>query len=249
MVSILSYSWEFILIHDLWYHISQLSQQTASRDLQVTPSSHMPHGYMNGWGPGLLSTSPLNKKTISVRALWCCGTSYLYSLWLFVKYPVFVHRMWLVKMVNKLGLIVRFWLGCSVEAIRGHLRSERAVIKPEQQSDQWDSLGNLYGNVALIGRRGCHFDSDYSWTDEPPEWVQDMFGSWPGRCPAVCTQVPLVLSVCFPVWWQCGRRYSTWGSIFQDGGGQNGGGAGGAKFNKTFSCFNIHNKSKVRCSP
>ena len=40
---------------------------------------------------------------------------------------MFVHRLWLVKMVNKLGLIVRFWLGCGVEEIRGHLRSERAV--------------------------------------------------------------------------------------------------------------------------
>ena len=59
IVFILSYSWEFILIHDLRYHISQLSQQTVSHD-QVTLSSHMQHRHIDGWGSGSHSTSPLS---------------------------------------------------------------------------------------------------------------------------------------------------------------------------------------------
>ena len=79
--------------HDLWYQISQLSQHTAIWD-QFTPRSHSPHGYMDGWGPGLLSTSPLSNCKIRVLAQLGYVTNVLWSLYGLVKYPLLVHRLW-----------------------------------------------------------------------------------------------------------------------------------------------------------
>ena len=208
----------------------------------------MLHGYMDGWGSGLLSTSPLSNKTISVRALWCCGTSYLYSLWLFVRYPVFVHRLRLVKMVNKLGLIVRFWLGCGVEAIRGHLRSERAVSQNSKMNNEtrWAmGMWHLLGEGGAILTVTTHGRTNH------------LSGS--KICSGHGLDAALKCALRFPWYWvsafQFGGKVA---AAIQPGGRE-------AAFSKmavvkmvavpaarnltTFSCINIHNKSKVWCCP
>ena len=81
--------------------------------------------------------------------------------------------------------------------------------------------------------------------DKPPEWVQ--------MCSGCGLDATLQCALRFPWYWvyaiqfgdsvadtfQLGSHEAT---FFQDGGGQNGSGARRSKFNKTFSCLNIHNK-------